>query len=68
MTGTAMTGDDAGRVSASDLSDVSAYNGDGDFLPKAWQLSVNPLKPTTTDWSAGEPVEFRTIAENGGAK
>ena len=61
MTGTAMTGDDAGSVSASDLSDVSAYNGDGDFLPKAWQLSVNPLKPTTTDWSAGEP--FRAIYE-----
>ena len=49
-------GESSGGDSATgepDLADVSGYNGDGDFLPRA--IAINPLKPVILDWGAGDP-------------
>ena len=56
MTGQAVSseGGDEGGGSASDLADVSGYNGDEDFLPKCWSVSGNPLKPAVPNWGPGE--------------
>ena len=58
MTGQAITGEggegDGGGTSASDLTDVSSYNDDGDFLPACWSFSANPLKPSVPNWGPGE--------------
>ena len=41
-------------ATASDLTDVSTYNGDGDFFPLAW-TSANPLNPSIKNWGPGLP-------------
>ena len=65
MTGQAITGEggegDEGGATASDLVDVSAYNGDGDFLPACWSTSSNPLKPENPNWGPG--VDFTALYE-----
>ena len=58
MTGVAIAGgggdEGESQASASDLADVSAYNGDLDFLPAAWS-SANPLDPGEKYWGPGLP-------------
>ena len=63
MTGQAITaeGEEDGGTTASDLTDVSSYNGDGDFLPACWALAANPLKPSVLNWGPGLP--FKTVYE-----
>lgn len=62
MTGQAITSDgEEGSATASDLTDVSTYNGDGDFLPACWALAANPLKPAVPNWGPGLP--FKAIYE-----
>ena len=72
MTGQAIAaegGEDGGSASASDLTDVSSYNDDGDFLPMCWSHAANPLKPALPNWGPGEKFtalyEIRGIGMSG---
>ena len=62
MTGQEISSEgEEGSATASDLADVSTYNGDLDFLPACWSFSGNPLKPAVPNWGPGEP--FKAIYE-----
>lgn len=57
MTGQAIStegGEEGGSATASDLTDVSSFNDDNDFMPACWGYSANPLKPALPDWGPGE--------------
>jgi len=66
MTGQAISGSNGGEdgegesATASDLANISTYNGDLDFLPVAWSSS-NPLNPAVRNWGPGQP--FTTVRE-----
>ena len=64
MTGQAIAGSEGGdgegkEASSSDLTNISAYNGDEDFLPAAVS-SGNPLNPANRNWGPGDPFSVVT--------